>query len=55
MTDFQNEFNVGEQRFLRMLGRIKYLKHLDNVPKDVSCPICKLPTEKRVNKSHNIN
>lgn len=47
MINFQFELNEAEKSFLRMLGRIKYLKHLDNVPKEVSCPICKAATEKR--------
>lgn len=48
MADFQSESSEAEKNFIRMLGRIKYLKHLDNSPKDVSCPICKIQTEKRV-------
>lgn len=50
ITEFQLESNEAEQNFVRMLGRIKYLKHLDNNPKEVNCPICKIQTEKRVSK-----
>lgn len=51
MTNLQFELNEAEKSFLRMLGRIKYLKHLDNTPKEVCCPICKAATEKRVSHS----
>lgn len=50
MADFQSESIEAEKNFIRMLGRIKYLKHLDNAPKEVFCPICKIQTEKRVFK-----
>lgn len=48
ITEFQLESNEAENNFVRMLGRIKYLKHLDNSPKEINCPICKIQTEKRV-------